>query len=318
MQVIHLRYPLDQNITYSAAVLAIGTFDGVHVGHREVLGRAMQLSAKLHVSSAAMTFDPHPREVLGRKTDGEYLTPLAEKLRQFEQCGLDIAYVVHFDQQLAQLAPRDFVERFLIPLQVKGIVVGYNYAFGHKASGTTEDLIHLGQGRYEVDIVQPVQLKAQHVSSTTIRELLKQGDMGRAADLLGRPYAVDGEVVHGKGRGGKLLGFPTANLQLCGSYAVPRVGVYIVRVDTLSGTRYGAMSIGFNPTFDDQMPVPSLEVHLLDVDEDLYGQTLRIHFLHYLRPEKKFNDVSELIAQMQKDVADTRAWGEREQAQLKG
>lgn len=307
MQVIHIRYPMDQSVLQriSPSVVAIGFFDGVHLGHQDLLKETRKLAAQLNVPPGIITFDPHPREVLGKSGPFQYVTPLKEKLRQMKHFGIDIAYVVHFDREFAALSPHDFIEEVLIPLHIKGAVVGFNYTFGHRAAGKADDLKRLSEGKLTVRIVKPVNVHAVTVSSTRLRKSLLQGDVQAAARFLGRPYRIDGIVEHGAGRG-KQLGFPTANIRLTAPYIVPRTGVYAVKVEWKGRTYDGAMNIGFNPTFEDDRQAVSVEVYLLDFSEDLYGETVYVSFIRYLRPEQKFNSADELIEQMHEDVRQIR------------
>lgn len=218
---------------------------------------------------------------------------------------MDVCYVLRFDHQLASLSPHSFVKEVLMPLQFKGVVVGFNHTFGHRASGTAEDLRRLGAGAMQVRIVEPVRLQGAQVSSTRLREALQQGEVETVARWLGRPYRIHGIVVHGAGRG-KKLGFPTANIRLSDRYVMPRTGIYAVKVAHGGNTYYGTLSIGFNPTFESIREKVFVEVYILDYSGDLYGDTLYVNFLKYLRPEAKFASVEALIAQMREDVRQTR------------
>src|SRR5690606_33924291 len=248
METVQLSYPLDSDKTYPPAVLAIGYFDGVHRGHQSVIRRARELAARLGVASAVMTFHPHPREVLGKSKLSGYITPLPDKLRQFARLGVDRTYVMKFDRLFADRTKEQFVEAVLIPLQVKGVVVGFNFCFGRGASGRAEDLKTLGEGRFCVEVIHPVLEGEIPVSSTRLREALAAGDVVTAEKILGRPHLVEGEVVTGDRRG-RTIGFPTANLALTQPYAIPKRGVYLVSVAL--GDRWipGVMNIGLRPTF---------------------------------------------------------------------
>lgn len=309
MHVNHIYYPFNQvgDAPLAPSVIAIGDFDGVHIGHRQVFYQARMLADRLHCPAAVMTFHPHPREVLGKEGYSEYLTPLEEKLQQAAYLGMDAAYVVHFDRKLAMVAPVDFVEEILIPLQIKGIVAGFNFTFGHKARGTAADLLKYSRDRFAVEIVNPVHCHGEKVSSTLIREYIHQGDVTTARQLLGRPHRINGIVMHGQARG-RTLGFPTANLQLTASYVLPCTGVYVVDVAWRNQTYPGVMNIGYNPTFYEETPQLSPEVYLLDVSPDLYGESLSVNFLQFIRPEKQFASVEDLIAEMHHDVKYARTW----------
>lgn len=308
MEIRKVEYPF----TYSelvptvGQVIAIGDFDGVHLGHQEVIGRAIKQAEALGVPSAIMTFDPHPREVLGKPQFSRYLTPMAEKMRIFDSLGIDDVYIVHFTEQLAQVSPEAYFEHMLLPMNLKAVVVGFDFTFGYKGQGTAETLMRLAGDRMRVEIVPPYHMYGEKVSSTLIREQLHLGQLDRLQTMLGRRYRMEGTVVRGEGRG-RTIGFPTANLELTARYVIPRQGVYAVRVLSGSDQWNGVMNIGTKPTFhaDEGQPV-SLEVHLFDCDEDLYGRTLTVEFAAYLRPEMKFSSVDLLIEQIRNDASKAR------------
>jgi riboflavin kinase/FMN adenylyltransferase len=310
METLELSYPLASDALYPPVVLAIGYFDGVHRGHQTVIRRARDLAARMGTSSAVMTFHPHPREVLGKANMTRYLTPLKDKLCQFARLGVDRTYVMKFDRLFAERSKEQFVEEVLIPLQVKGVVVGFNFCFGREASGTAEDLKRMGEGRFCVEVITPVLEGELPVSSTRLREALAAGDVVTVMKILGRPYAIEGEVVSGDGRG-RTIGFPTANLALSQPYAIPKNGVYLVSVFRGEQAVPGVMNIGFRPTFRDPDPRLTLEIHLLDVEENLYGQTLRVQFLRFLRDEMRFASVDDLVRQIREDIRQAKAsWPE--------
>mgnify|MGYP001174086050 CR=1 FL=1 len=312
METVQLTYPLESGATYPPVVLAIGYFDGVHRGHQSVIRRAKDLAGQLGVSSAVMTFHPHPREVLGKSNISRYITPLPDKLSRFSRLGVNRTYVMAFDRTFAELTKEQFVEQVLNPLQVKGVVVGFNFCFGRGASGKAEDLERLGEGRFRVEVITPVLEGEIPVSSTRLREALADGDVATAAKILGRPYSLEGEVVAGDARG-RSIGFPTANLSLSQPYMIPRRGVYLVSVPRQGRLIPGVMNIGLRPTFRDSDPKLTLEVHLLGVEENLYGRTLRVQFHRFLREERRFGSVDDLIRQIREDVRRAEAeWPEVE------
>lgn len=310
MQIYNLSYPLQLSSPIPPAVLAIGYFDGIHRGHRTLIEKAQWMAKSLGVSSAVMTFHPHPREVLGKKPVTHSLTPPQEKMNQLAKMGVDLVHIMKFDTNLAMRSPEEFVEDILIPLQVKGVVVGYDFTFGRNASGTAQDLERLAKGRFNVEVIPPIEESQLPVSSSRIRKALANGEVETAHQVLGRPYAIRGKVVPGDGRG-KTIGFPTANLQLLESYTVPMDGVYLVSVELAQGRYYGLMNIGYRPTFDDPTPRKQLEVYLLDLNEDLYGQELKVEFLRFLRKEQKFNSLEELVNQLRQDEKTARDWIEQ-------
>jgi riboflavin kinase/FMN adenylyltransferase len=289
--------------------VAIGVFDGVHLGHRAILERARALARARSRPCVVMSFDPHPDVVLAR---GDFhspppLTPLGEKRARLAELGVDAFEVLPFTRELAALEPEAFVERHLVrPLAPFALVVGEGFALGRGRSGTVERLRAIGTGQgFEVEAVPLVIVGGAPVSSTRIRALLAEGRVADAGRLLGRRYQLVGTVVTGDGRG-RHLGYPTANLRLHEERQLPGDGIYAVLV-SLSGEgggRPAAMSIGMRPTFDGQ--VRTLEVHMLDWHGDLVGRELEVEFVAWLRPELRFESTEELVAAMDRDVAETR------------
>lgn len=301
MEIQRLHYPLPPDFKGEPCVLALGYFDGVHAGHRRVIQKAIDTAKSLGMKSAVMTFDPHPREVLGQSGYTQYLTPVDEKLEQLKTMGVDVAYVVHFNISFAAIYPEDFIDEFLIQLSAKHVVVGFDYTFGHRGKGTVFTLKEHSHGRYSVDVIAPVNRFGEKISSTLIREYLYSGKIKEATQFLGRPYCVRGTVVHGEKRG-RTIGFPTANLRLSAPYIVPRNGVYGVRAK-LEGKVYdGVMNVGIKPTFENERKEKSLEVHLFDFTGDIYDKAMEIQFLFFIREEQKFAGVDALIAQINSDV----------------
>lgn len=308
MNIVHLFYPVDgsmKDIPDTGQVLAIGDFDGVHLGHRSVLAEAARIAAAKRLPLAVMTFNPHPREVLGMEDYARYLAPIHDRMRLFAELGVDLAYVTAFDRAFARVSPEQFIDRMLVPLRIDTVVVGFDFTFGHQGSGTTDTLARLCEGRIDVCVVPPFYLDGQKVSSTLIRDALAAGDMDKVLRYLGRPYRISGWVVQGEQRG-RRIGFPTANLDLTAPYVIPATGVYAVLV-TVDGRRYeGVMNIGHKPTFRQDRAEPTLEVHLLDFSGDLYGRTLKVDLIGYLRPERRFASVEELTAQIRRDIDTAR------------
>jgi len=302
VKTIYLSYPLSPQLETTPVAMAIGYFDGVHLGHRRVIQKAIDAAAVHGWQSAVMTFDPHPREVLGQTGYTKYLTPLEDKLEQFAKMGVDIAYVMTFDIPFSSIYPEDFVNECLVPLQAGHVVVGFDFTFGYRGTGTAHTLHQLSQERFTLDIISPVNRYGEKVSSTIIREYLHHGEVEQARHLLGRPYRIKGTVVHGDARG-RTIGFPTANIALEQPYLVGKNGVYGVRVKVDGETYYGVMNIGIKPTFALEKKEKSLEVHLFDFQQDIYGKDLTVEFLFFLREEQKFAGVDALIAQIHKDVA---------------
>ncbi|MGC5324070.1 bifunctional riboflavin kinase/FAD synthetase [Brevibacillus sp. SYSU BS000544] len=302
MKTIRITYPLPSDIDAASCALAIGYFDGVHLGHRRVIQKAIDVAKANGWKSAVMTFDPHPREVLGQTGYTRYLTPLEDKLEQMEKMGVDIVYVMTFDIPFSSIYPEDFISECLLPLHVKHVVVGFDYTFGYRGMGTALTLQQHSQGKYGLDIVGPVNRLGEKVSSTIIREYLHHGDVEQVRHLLGRPYKIRGVVVHGDKRG-RTIGFPTANVSPDKPYLIGKNGVYGVRLTVDNKTYNGVMNIGIKPTFELEKKEKSLEVHLFDFSDMIYDKEVSVEILFFIRDEQKFAGVDALIAQIQKDVS---------------
>ncbi|ACV58464.1 bifunctional riboflavin kinase/FAD synthetase [Alicyclobacillus acidocaldarius] len=292
-------------------VLAIGKFDGVHLGHRAILNAARGLLTP-EEWLAVMSFEPHPTYALtGNPEYARWLTPRRERVRLFTELGVDAFYVARFDRAFQQLEPAAFVDGYLVPLRVRHVVVGPDFRFGRGGQGTVDVLRDLGRERgFDVQVVQPVEEHGHKISSSRIREHLREGRVEAAQALLGRPYVVSGEVVHGDKRG-RTIGFPTANLGGIDAYVLPKAGVYAAFVEveeahhTCSAHAFGVLNAGYRPTVDGR--AFQLEVHLLDFDGDLYGKTLRVSFLRRIRDETKFESLEALKAQIARDCEVARA-----------
>lgn len=296
---------LDGALTSPA--VALGNFDGVHLGHRALLDAARAHAAEVGGESAVLTFWPHPAAVLAPSRAPALLTDRTTRLELLAQASIDACIVEPFDQDLSLLSPEQFVKSILVDaIGARWVVIGYDFTFGHQRAGNRETMAELGH-RYgfEVDAIAPVMLDGQPVSSSRVREALRGGDLEAARRLLGRRFAVAGPIVRGAGRG-RTIGVPTANVELSVT-ALPPIGIYAVWVvlDGDDTVHQGAASLGTNPTFEDSAEV-GLEVHLLDYDGDLYGRRAQVTFVAKLRGEKRFDEVGQLVDQMQRDIADTR------------
>ncbi len=279
------RHPADLQSLPRAA--AIGTFDGVHTGHRAVI----QAAVDAELRSTVVTFDPHPRAALGNSV--ELLCSLGRRLELLESCGIEDVLVVEFTPETAELSAEDFARDVLGTIGTEVVVAGQGFRFGRAREGDCDLLRSLGLDAREVPLVPGV-------SSTRIRAHVKEGDLGAAAQLLGRPFEVEGVVVGGDRRGGT-LGFPTANLRVDPTLLVPEYGIYAGAVDD----RRAAVSIGVNPHYGGTER--RIEAYLLDWEGDLYGDRLVVELWQRLRDERAFDSEAELIAQIAKDVEDTRA-----------
>jgi riboflavin kinase / FMN adenylyltransferase len=283
--------------------LAIGNFDGVHLGHLELLRKALERARASGASSGVLTFEPHPAKVLGPGMAPHLLTPLDRKLALIAEAGIDVAVVQPFDAGFARIPARDFVDQLLLAkLGVRDIVVGQDFSFGRDRQGRVEQLgPWLQAGGARLFVVPTVDVEGLGVSSTRIRGLVLEGRMEAAARLLGRPYDLEGAVVPGVGRG-RTLGFPTANVVPVNEL-IPPNGVYAVRVFAPTGVFAGAANLGRKPTFGEGLPF-AVEVHLIGYGGgDLVGEQLRVAFLSRLREEMRFPSAAALVAQIGRDVA---------------
>ncbi len=291
--------------SFSRTVVTIGNFDGVHLGHRAILSRVIQRARELDAQAVAITFEPHPLKVLRPEMNLPLLTTPEQKTRLLGAAGLDAVVVLPFTREFAALPARDFVRQyFLERLRVREVVVGHDYCFGRGREGNIDLLKEMGQKHgFTVQVVWAVEADNAVVSSSLIRALLRLGKVEEAALLLGRPYGVAGRVVHGKGRGGKLLGVPTANIRPANEL-LPATGIYAVRVRRGEETLGGAANIGTCPTFENGEF--SLEVHLLDFNGDLYDEDLGVEFVARLREERRFPSIEALAAQIHADIKRAR------------
>jgi riboflavin kinase/FMN adenylyltransferase len=289
-------------------VVAIGNFDGVHRGHVHLFAQTRKLAAGLDGEAVVLTFDPHPAKVLAPRLQPPLISTLRRKLELIAQEGIAATVLQPFDLAFAQRAPDEFIRDVLVGgLGCKHVVVGYDFTFGAKRAGTVQLLAEVGprQG-FGVTVIPPVTVDGIVCSSTKVREFVLEGRVDGAQLVLGRSFEVEGEVVRGDGRGRK-IGVPTANLR-CATELVPKNGVYAGwAVRTRDGQRWGAaINVGTNPTFVNGANV-SVEAHLLDCDQDLYSEVLRVGFVERLRAEERFASIEALVAQIHADVAQTRA-----------
>lgn len=287
-------------------VLTIGNFDGVHKGHLALFDRVKKTAKGINGESVVMTFEPHPIKVVRPGNGPPLITPFRQKVGLISEAGIDVLICIPFNPEFARTSARDFIGDMLVNrIGVKEIVVGYDYSFGKDRSGGIQQLREMGaELGYGVQVVGPVYINDTLVSSTSIRNFISEGNLSGAKMLLGRDYRISGIVRKGMGRGASQLGFPTANL-LPEDELIPKKGVYAVFVN-IDGVRYsGVCNIGNNPTFGGT--ALSIETHVLDYSRDLLEKEITIIFAHWLRDEKNFSGIEELIDQIKKDI--TKAKG---------
>ncbi len=290
---------------FSEAVITLGNFDGVHRGHQEILGRTVAAAREVGGQALAITFWPHPAQVLGASHHPPLIMTLRQRLELMAGCGIDVTIAQRFSLRFSHVTAEDFVRGLLYRrLGARRIVVGHRVSFGHQRGGNAESLRALGRELgIAVEVVEPVQVGDTIASSSAIRRALAGGDLAKARRLLGRPHTIAGHVIHGHHRG-RAIGFPTANLRVHNAM-VPPDGVYAVRLLWRERWHPGVANIGFNPTFGDRHR--SIEVHVFDFDADLYRQRVEVAFVQRLRGEAKFPDARALAAQIEQDVLAARA-----------
>ncbi len=290
------------------AVITIGNFDGVHIGHQALFREVVQQAEMINGTSVGMTFEPHPISVLSAERRPPLITLYEQKVELIEKTGIQVLICVPFTLEFARISAETFVEDILVRrIGAKIIVVGPDYTFGADRTGDVEFLKEYSK-RFDYDVIVPDWIQASftrsgRISSTRIRECVMDGRVAEARHLLGRFYQIRGTVVSGRNRGGKLLGFPTANIclhdELC-----PRNGVYAVTAEYNGKTYQAVANIGYSPTFDDR--IYTVEVHLLDFNQDLYNQKIRVNFIERIRDEIKFSSIDALKQQIQADIVETR------------
>ena len=288
-----------------ATAVAIGVFDGLHVGHQKVIGNLCAIARRHHVTSTVVTFDPHPALLLAPERAPLLIATMAQRLEGLERLGIEQVRVLDFDEQLAKESAQSFVERVLSSeLRAQHVVVGEDFHFGHDRKGNVSLLEREG-ARLHFDVhPAPIFGEGQRCSSTQVREALQRGDIAQATKLLGRPFCLRARVVHGDARG-REIGFPTANLFFSERQVVPALGIYAGAV-LLEGARWvpGALSVGTRPQFYEQGEV-LVEVHIPNFDADIYAQQIDVAFLARLRGEATFTSLEDLTQQMERDVEET-------------
>jgi riboflavin kinase / FMN adenylyltransferase len=290
------------------SVVTIGTFDGVHEGHRAILKHVLSRAKDAGVYSTVVTFNPHPREIVGKGAIG-LINTLDERLSVMEEFGIDAVVVINFTYEFSRQTSREFYEQHIIKnTKITDVIVGYDHSFGRDRSSSTNDLIAFGKEYgFNVEIVPHSSIDGEIVSSTKIRSLLKEGNVERAGLFLGQPYFIDGTVIKGDQRG-VTLGFPTANIETSSILKiVPRDGVYCVSVELENKKYIGMMNIGYRPTFQ-TVKKRILEVNLIDFEGDLYNKNIKINFLKWIRTEKEFKTKEDLITQLQCDRSECQSY----------
>ncbi|WP_280768934.1 bifunctional riboflavin kinase/FAD synthetase [Salipaludibacillus daqingensis] len=305
MEIVRLKHPRPL-LKLPPTAVALGFFDGVHRGHQKVIEVAKTEAKDRGLKSAVMTFFPHPKEVLRNEEEIQYLSPLPEKIKLMEGLGIDYLFIVTFDRHFADLSPQQFVDEYLIDLNVKHVVAGFDYSYGRLGKGTMETLPFHSRKQFTQTTVKEISNGEEKISSTEIRKALSKGNIDKVNTYLGRMFQIEGLVEHGEKRG-RTIGFPTANISPVERTVFPDIGVYTVFIQVDGEWLPGVCNVGFKPTFHNNSPVkPTIEVHILDFQSDLYGKEVIVAFYNRIRGEKKFASVEELKQQISTDVTQAR------------
>jgi riboflavin kinase/FMN adenylyltransferase len=293
---------------FKNAVITIGNFDGVHIGHQALFHEVIEIAQNIDGTSIAMTFDPHPIRVLKQNRHPPLITLYEQKVELIGRTHIDALICIPFTREFAALSAEEFVRDVLVgKIGMKAIVVGEDYSFGKNREGNIDQLnAYAPRYGFEVIVADWIRMSkgfTDRISSTKIRELVTEGLMEQAEKMLGRYYQIRGRVVTGRDRGGKLLGIPTANITL-NDELCPKTGIYAVTGECRGKPFQGVANIGYSPTFENHEF--TVEVHIFDFDDDIYGEKIRVNFIKRIRDEVKFSNISELIDQIKKDIAAAR------------
>lgn len=305
MEVIEISHPINSSQFVNENIaLAIGFFDGIHIGHQKVLEKMLEVAEHNDLKKAVMTFDPHPSVVLNpEKKRTTYLTPITDKVEAIEKLGVDYCFVVNFSSSFADVSADEFVEQYFIRNHVKAVIAGYDFSFGKYGKGNMASLQE-NDYPFSVHVVSKQTLEEDvKISTTNIRISLELGEVEACTLALGRPYVIKGMVVQGEKRG-RTIGFPTANVEPSDEYVLPRNGVYAVTLLIKSRNKVyeGVCNVGVKPTFHDpSVSQVSIEVNIFDFEESIYGERVEVFWHHFIRPEQKFNGIDALVEQISKD-----------------
>ena len=284
------------------SVITLGTFDGLHLGHQQIVNEVLRKSREIEGRNFLLTFEPHPRKVIPGRNDVKILSTLEEKIGILDKLGLENLFVINFTIEFSKQSPEDFVKKFMIDgIGLSEVVIGYDHHFGKERDGNFELLQEMGKkNNFSVTLVPEYSIDGETISSTKIRNALLNGDVIKAGKMLGRNYTFKGKIVHGDGRGRK-LGFPTANISVNDQdKLIPAKGIYAAECIVQNKRNFGLLSLGSRPTFHkDGEIIP--EFYIFDFDKDIYDEIMEVELVEKIRNEEKFNSVDDLVAQMKKD-----------------
>ncbi|MGL5718315.1 MAG: bifunctional riboflavin kinase/FAD synthetase [Paraclostridium sp.] len=282
------------------SIVTIGNFDGIHKGHIKLIKKAVNYAKKKEYKSVVFTFENHPMKYFRSNSIKNILTN-DEKIGILESMGVDIIVMIPFNEYMTRISAQSFVKNILVDkLHCRKAIVGHDFKFAKNKEGNGRILKKIGESyNMEVEVIKPIKIKDTRISSTIVRTLIENGDVSKVKEFLGRNYSIEGEVIHAR-KIGRTIGFPTANILVDVNLIIPKNGIYAVKVHLGSRQLYGATNIGYNPTVNGQSL--SIETNILDFDEDIYGEIIKIEFLERIRDEKKFDSLNDLKDQLSKDV----------------
>ena len=300
-----IRYSKNIILPNKKRYIALGVFDGLHLGHHKLIKQTVDKAKKNNGISIVVTFDPHPDKIINPESDVFLLTSLEERISLIKESDVDIFLVIKFNETMSKMLPEDFVSKILVDsLQVKELFVGFNYKFGFQGKGNTDILKEYSKFyKFKTNILKPITKNHTIISSTRIKDYIKSGEIEKARKLLGHDITISGKVISGKGRGRKLLNFATANIEIPPDKLIPVNGVYLVEVKIDSRKYYGLMNIGVRPTFRETER--TIEVHIINFNRKIYTKKLVVNILQKIREEKCFNCPSLLKKQIEEDILTT-------------
>jgi len=297
-----VRYSKNIILPKKKRYIALGVFDGVHLGHQKLIKLTTDKAKKNNGISIVATFDPHPDKIIDPKSNVFLLTTLEERIDQIRDLDVDVFLIIRFNKMMSKMSPDEFISKILVnSLQVEELFVGFNYKFGFQGKGNTDILRKYGESyKFKTNILKPIVINNIIISSTIIKKYIRLGEIGKARKLLGHNINISGRVIYGKGRGRKLLNFATANIELQSDKSLPVNGVYLVEVKIDNEKYYGLMNIGFKPTFEEKQL--TVEVHIINFDKNIYKEMVSINILQKIRDEKCFSHPNLLKKQIEGDI----------------
>ncbi len=297
-----VRYSKNIILPKKKRYIALGVFDGVHLGHQKLIKLTTDKAKKNNGISIVATFDPHPEKIINPKSNVFLLTTLEERIDQIRDLDVDVFLIIRFNKMMSKMSPDEFISKILVnSLQVEELFVGFNYKFGFQGKGNTDILRKYGESyKFKTNILKPIVINNIIISSTIIKKYIRLGEIEKARKLLGHNINISGRVIYGKGRGRKLLNFATANIELQSDKSLPVNGVYLVEVKIDNEKYYGLMNIGFKPTFEEKQL--TVEVHIINFDKNIYKEMVSINILQKIRDEKCFSHPNLLKKQIEEDI----------------